>query len=47
MRSDVRRWARGDLSCADGALTKGWDAQQKAPEPEVPKPPMKSREHHT
>ena len=47
MRSDVRRWARGDLRCGDANQTKGWEPQQKPPEPETPNARPKSRERQT
>jgi hypothetical protein len=37
MRAAVRRWSRGDLSCADSAKTEGWAADNTAPEPAKPR----------
>ena len=34
MRAQVRRWARGDLSCGDAQI-KGWDAEHKVPDAPV------------
>lgn len=36
MISDVRRWARNELTCSGASQTKGWDAQTSAPAPPSP-----------
>ncbi len=41
MVADVNRWARDDLSCSDKTFSKGWDAENRAPEPEPAKKPAK------